>query len=47
MKNNPDKFYMWGTTTNFQYAFTYDPHAADGWLFEWGNAPRARVISER
>jgi hypothetical protein len=36
LTNNPDKFFLWGTTTNFTYTFTYDPHAADEWRFEIG-----------
>ena len=32
--NNPDKFYMWCTTDKVvSVAFTYDPHAADAWMF--------------
>ena len=38
LTNNPDKFFLWGTTTNFHYTFTYDPHAADEWRFESGNS---------
>ena len=34
--NNPNRFFLWGTSTSYRYAFTYDPHAADMWLFECG-----------
>lgn len=34
--DNPDKFFLWTTNTSFHYIFTYDPHAADVWLFESG-----------
>jgi len=34
LTNNPDKFFLWGASTNFNYTFTYDPHAADEWRFE-------------
>jgi hypothetical protein len=36
LANNPDKFFLWGDGTNFNYSFTYDPHAADEWRFEHG-----------
>jgi hypothetical protein len=36
VSNNPDKFYLWATNSSFCYTFTYDPHAADVWLFESG-----------
>jgi hypothetical protein len=39
LANNPDKFFLWGTTSNFNYGFTYDPHAADEWRFEHGVFP--------
>ena len=35
--SNPDSFYLWVATTNnsgYGYSFTYDPHAADDWLFD-------------
>lgn len=32
--NNPDKFHLWTANTGYIYTFTYDPHAADAWLFE-------------
>ena len=41
LTNNPDKFFLWGATTNFHYTFTYDPHAADQWRFEWGSSSPA------
>ena len=31
--NNPDKFHLWATNSSYGYTFTYDPHAADAWLF--------------
>jgi hypothetical protein len=34
--NNPDKFYLWATNSSYGYTFTYDPHAADAWLFRTG-----------
>lgn len=34
--NNPNKFCLWATNSSFRYTFTYDPHAADVWLFESG-----------
>jgi hypothetical protein len=34
LTNNPDKFFLWGSSTNFHYTFTYDPHAADEWRVE-------------
>jgi hypothetical protein len=47
MKNdsddNPDKFYLQATSSSFNYAFTYDPRAADEWLFHNGN-PETRNI---
>jgi len=36
---NPDKFFLWGTITNFEHNFTYDPHADDEWRFEYGVVP--------
>jgi hypothetical protein len=39
LANNPDKFFLWGTSTNFKHSFTYDPHAADAWRFEHGVFP--------
>jgi hypothetical protein len=32
--DNPDKFYLWATNSSFSYSITYDPHAADDWMFE-------------
>lgn len=38
--NNPDNFFLWTTNGKvYQHTFTYDPHAADDWLFEF--APRS------
>jgi hypothetical protein len=31
---NPNKFVVWKTNSSIHYTFNYDPHAADGWLFE-------------
>jgi hypothetical protein len=39
LSRNPDKFFLWGTTTTFEHSFTYDPHAADEWRFEHGVFP--------
>ena len=38
--NNPDKFYLRSTGSSFTYTFTYDPHAADAWLFRAGGSTR-------
>jgi len=32
--NNPNRFRLWGNSNSYSYTFTYDPHAADVWLFE-------------
>jgi len=34
--SNPNAFFVWGTMASYQYTFTYDPHAADTWLFQSG-----------
>jgi hypothetical protein len=34
--NNPSRFRLCGNSTSFTYTFTYDPRAADVWLFESG-----------
>jgi hypothetical protein len=34
INNNPDKFRLWATNSTYVYTFTYDPLAADQWLFE-------------
>ena len=34
--NNPQKFYLWSTGASVSHSFTYDPHAADVWLFRSG-----------
>lgn len=34
--NNPDQFNLFSTTNSFEYFFTYDPLAADEWLFHAG-----------
>jgi len=36
LTNNPDKFFLWGTKTNLNHLFNYDPRAADEWRFETG-----------
>jgi|SRR5271157_904544 len=33
LDTNPDKFYLEGKNGMFSYAFTYDPHEADAWMF--------------
>ena len=48
--HNPNKFYLWSETGRFTYTytFTYDPRAADEWLFESGGCldrPRAQESS--
>ena len=35
-KDNPDKFCLWLTNSAYTYTFTYDPRAADKWLFQTG-----------
>ena len=37
--NNPNKFLAWATNSSISYTFTYDPHAADVWLFHAGDQP--------
>ena len=36
--DNPNKFHLWATDAGFTYTFTYDPHAADVWLFQSGGS---------
>jgi hypothetical protein len=31
---NPDHFHLWATDRVYGFAFTYDPLAADHWLFD-------------
>lgn len=31
--NNPQKFHLWSTGSNFSCTFTCDPHASDVWMF--------------
>jgi len=31
--DNPQKFHLWTTGSNFFYTFTCDPHASDVWMF--------------
>lgn len=33
-ENNPDKFYLWTTGRGYSFRFTYNPHAADAWMFK-------------
>jgi len=33
-ENNPDKFYLWTTGKGYSFRFTYNPHAADAWMFK-------------
>jgi hypothetical protein len=38
--NNPDRFFIWTTDgATYRHTFTYDPHAADDWLREYGGDP--------
>jgi len=40
--DNPDNFFMWTTNgTAYNHTFTYDPHAADDWLREFGRGWKA------
>jgi hypothetical protein len=39
--DNPQDFFLRGTTSSFSYYFRYDPRAADEWLFRSG----ARLIN--
>lgn len=32
-ESNPDKFYLWTTGRGYSFRFTYNPHAADAWMF--------------
>ncbi|HXE42218.1 MAG TPA: hypothetical protein VN516_04250 [Candidatus Baltobacteraceae bacterium] len=34
--NNPHKFHLVFTTNSLDYSITYDPRAADEWLFHAG-----------
>ena len=46
IENNPQDFFMWGTTSStipFSYSFRYDPRAADEWQFH--NAVRLFATS--
>jgi hypothetical protein len=36
LDNNPDKFHLVATNSTYNYGFTYDPRAADEWLFHGG-----------
>jgi len=38
--DNPNKFVLWKANYSYRYTFTYDPHAADVWLFESGGGVR-------
>jgi hypothetical protein len=37
--DNPNKFVLWTGESSIRYTFTYDPHAADVWLFQSGGRP--------
>ena len=37
--DNPNYFVIWETNSSLHYTFTYDPHAADIWLFQSGGQP--------
>jgi hypothetical protein len=41
-RDNPDRFYLQATRTNIDYHFTYDPLAADHWLFRTGGPTGTR-----
>ena len=36
VNDNPDKFYLFATNSSYNCTFTYDPRAADEWLFHTG-----------
>jgi hypothetical protein len=36
VNNNPDEFYLFATNSTYHCYFTYDPLAADEWLFHTG-----------
>jgi hypothetical protein len=38
--NNPQKFHLWTTGSNFSYTFTCDPHASDIWMFRTAGGTR-------
>src|SRR5271170_2212122 len=40
---NPDKFYLEATNGMFSYAFTYDPHEADAWMFRTAEGSMAQL----
>jgi hypothetical protein len=40
---NPDKFYLNATSGGLSYAFTYDPHEADAWMFRTAEGSMAKV----
>jgi hypothetical protein len=40
---NPDKFYLNATSGMLSYAFTYDPHEADAWMFRTAEGSMVKV----
>jgi hypothetical protein len=40
---NPDKFYLNATSGLLSYAFTYDPHEADAWMFRTAEGSMVKV----
>ena len=44
--NNPDKFHLWATNSSYTYTFTYDPLAADQWLFRTGGSTNTNLHSK-
>ena len=47
LTNNPDKFFLERTNSGFSYSFTYDPLAADQWLFQFGRGDTERVVTQQ
>ena len=47
--NNPDKFYLWTTGKGYSFRFTYNPHAADAWMFRTaeGHLESSNVLNYR
>jgi len=46
INNNPDKFHLWATNSAYVYTFTYDPLAADQWLFRTGGSTNTNLHSK-
>jgi len=40
---NPDQFHLWARGGSYDFAFTYDPLAADNWLFDSAAAAKNQV----